>query len=692
MRHQSYWPVAVELLGVRCLWHWDDAGRLPELWHSPQLQAQVRLNVYPKIPQQLVCAGLQEPGADAIRTRRFPNLVPSSPAAPGGASLGAVWRAVAIASSVDLFCQHSVDLKRKNTWSDHIVSKSHVRNKEKYNNASETTSLQTCITASTFKSSDSRKEFIEDFVAMCAEADIPLEKMTKLRPFLLKHCKQGGALPENVSKFTSPECLSNNSSVLQKIRGRKYSVVVNETTDARDCSVLNIVIGFMFILMQSVAKEAVQVPHSLMQGHVDQDSYQNGKEDNVCKSRSVNSVNVEDMSLCLAAIQKLVEYIKFNFMEGDTAPLDSLSSYREGLDIEVHAVSLSKDKGDTADFGLSYGNIPIFGDPDGKKKGGPRRRRDRSPIMDVGCVWVTEVKKGSPAAHSGRIKLRDEVLSLNGQLMVGVDVGGASYLAEQCWNGGCIYLIMLRRVKRKAPPPPSNVHTSVTTLVSSDSCEEQQQGRAASEPSDHWVNCTRTRKFGVTSRSSFNQDNRDSTVSELQSCINFSIPTDAQVSHPGDDSSCIISTHTPTDESPDTFPWHIDGSHIWKMHMVKGQEGLGIEITGGRGSKCSSRGIIITHVEEGGAIHRDSRLCAGDELLMINGQSLVGLTHQEAVAILRSTTGLVQLVVASRELDIVDTLNCFPVDEERSVLCPPGPPVVHYDLLGLAGVQNKVVV
>ncbi|XP_047187330.1 PDZ domain-containing protein 2 [Scophthalmus maximus] len=424
---------------------------------------------------------------------------------------------------------------------------------------------------------------------------------------------------------------------------------------------------------------------------VDQDSNHNGEGDSVCSSCSVNSVNVEDMSLCLAAIQKLVEYIKFNFMEGDATPPASPSPCREGLDVEVHAVFLSKDDGDTAEFGLSFGNIPIFGDPDGRKKGGPRRRRDQGPIMDVGCIWVTEVKKRSPAARCGRIKLRDELLSLNGQLMVGVDVSGASYLADQCWNGGCVYLIMLRRVKRKAPLPPSDVNGGVSHPVCSESCEDQRPGRAASEPSDASANCKRTRKFGVISRSSFTRDNRDGADSEPQSCINghsSSVPTDAEVSPPDDESDYSFSTRTPTEESCDAFPQvraapqrpHYrgtatlparchsqlleckvdsfssepssqprEGSLIWKMHMVKGQEGLGIQITGGRGSRRSPHGIIIAHIEEGGAIHRDGRLHAGDELLMINGRSLVGLTHQEAVSILRSSTGLVQLVVASRE-------------------------------------------
>ena len=44
---------------------------------------------------------------------------------------------------------------------------------------------------------------------------------------------------------------------------------------------------------------------------------------------------------------------------------------------------------------------------------------------------------------------------------------------------------------------------------------------------------------------------------------------------------------------------------------------------------------------------RDGRLKPGDELLMVDGKSLVGLSHSEAVAVLKSTQQLVQLVVAT---------------------------------------------
>nr|XP_020037224.1 PDZ domain-containing protein 2-like [Castor canadensis] len=93
------------------------------------------------------------------------------------------------------------------------------------------------------------------------------------------------------------------------------------------------------------------------------------------------------------------------------------------------------------------------------------------------------------------------------------------------------------------------------------------------------------------------------------------------------------------------------------MELLKESDGLGIQVSGGRGSKRSPHAIVVTQVKEGGAAHRDGRLSLGDELLVINGHLLVGLSHEEAVAILRSATGMVQLVVASKENSAEDLLR-----------------------------------
>ncbi|XP_048875074.1 PDZ domain-containing protein 2 [Brienomyrus brachyistius] len=382
------------------------------------------------------------------------------------------------------------------------------------------------------------------------------------------------------------------------------------------------------------------------------------------------------MHPCQAAVRKLVEYIQLNFVEGDMAL--QLVTPQEDMDMEVRAIWLHKARGDGDEFGLSFGNIPIFGDPEGRKKGRQRRRKgDKGPVLDVGCIWVTEVKKNSPAARCGDIKLRDELLSVNGQLMVGVDVTGASYLADQCWNGGCIYLIMLRRVKRKAPPQPcrdpggedaDNVGENCGSISSESGGIPTQNGK-------------RTRKFGVISRSSFNYDSKDSTDLEDGCCSSLDKGIVSQGNALTGVGSASISskpmqTHKPYKRSSATLPAHScmplsascktesldcdissqsrDGSRLWKMHMVKGKDGLGVQITGGRGSKRPPHGIVVARVEKGGSAQRDGRLKAGDELLMINGQSLVGLAHHEAAAVLRSAAGVIQLVVASREESAVD--------------------------------------
>lgn len=56
-------------------------------------------------------------------------------------------------------------------------------------------------------------------------------------------------------------------------------------------------------------------------------------------------------------------------------------------------------------------------------------------------------------------------------------------------------------------------------------------------------------------------------------------------------------------------------------------------------------------------IFSDGRLHPRDELLMVDGKSLVGLTHDEAVGILKATQKLVQLVVATVHMEEGESLN-----------------------------------
>ncbi|XP_018425777.1 PREDICTED: PDZ domain-containing protein 2 [Nanorana parkeri] len=368
-----------------------------------------------------------------------------------------------------------------------------------------------------------------------------------------------------------------------------------------------------------------------------------------------------EAALYLSAIQKLKEYIQLNLILEEMAP----SCHEVALDMEICTVYLTRDGDDDLVLGLNFGNIPIFGHCGEKRRGGKKRKVYNGPVLDVGCIWITDLKKQSPAARCGKIKLRDEVLSLNGQLMVGVDVSGASYLAEQCWNGGFIYLIMLRRIKRKAPLPPSNVGRSSTCEPKATNSTSQPSVRAAQSGK-------RTRKFGVISRT-VGKDSKESKgeqnpAHESRQCAPMEVDSSEEASRA--DGHLSQDSHSSYDE--DRCEYHVskaartagsksvdspmqrEGCCIWKMHMLKGADGLGIQITGGRGSKRSPHGIVVAHVEEGGSADRDSRLKAGDELLMINGQSLVGLSHQEAVGILRAATGLVQLVVASRDGTEVD--------------------------------------
>ncbi|EAW85932.1 par-3 family cell polarity regulator [Homo sapiens] len=103
-----------------------------------------------------------------------------------------------------------------------------------------------------------------------------------------------------------------------------------------------------------------------------------------------------------------------------------------------------------------------------------------------------------------------------------------------------------------------------------------------------------------------------------------------------------------------------------------GSAGLGVSVKGNRSKENhADLGIFVKSIINGGAASKDGRLRVNDQLIAVNGESLLGKTNQDAMETLRRSMstegnkrGMIQLIVARR----ISKCN-----ELKSPGSPPGP-------------------
>ncbi|ELK06212.1 InaD-like protein [Pteropus alecto] len=328
---------------------------------------------------------------------------------------------------------------------------------------------------------------------------------------------------------------------------------------------------------------------------------------------------------------------------------------------ELHIIELEKDKNG---LGLSLAG-----------------NKDRSRMS----IFVVGINPEGPAATDGRIRIGDELLEINNQILYGRSHQNASAIIKTAPSK--VKLVFIRNedaVNQMAVTPfplpsssPSFIEDqSSTEPVSSEEDSSLESGikQLPESESSKLEDISQVIGQGVVADQQkvleCPTDNAASQVKQ-QKC-STKVPFNSQeiplASTPPYNSTDTDSTgygglQAPLSVDPATCPI-VPGQEMI-IEISKGHSGLGLSIVGGKDTPLDA--IVIHEVYEEGAAARDGRLWAGDQILEVNGVDLRSACHEEAITALRQTPQKVRLVVYRDEAHYRDeeNLEIFPVDLQK---------------------------
>ncbi|XP_035571760.2 inaD-like protein isoform X2 [Canis lupus dingo] len=328
---------------------------------------------------------------------------------------------------------------------------------------------------------------------------------------------------------------------------------------------------------------------------------------------------------------------------------------------ELHIIELEKDKNG---LGLSLAG-----------------NKDRSRMS----IFVVGINPEGPAATDGRMRIGDELLEINNQILYGRSHQNASAVIKTAPSK--VKLVFIRNedaVNQMAVAPfpvPSSSPSSLEDQSGTEPVSSEEDGslevgikQLPENESSKLEDISQVAGQGMVAGQQKALDcPTDNAVSQMKpqkysTKVSFSSQEIPLAPAPSYHSTDVDFTsyggfQAPLSVDPATCPI-VPGQEMI-IEISKGRSGLGLSIVGGRDTPLDA--IVIHEVYEEGAAARDGRLWAGDQILEVNGIDLRSASHEEAITALRQTPQKVRLVVYRDEAHYRDeeNLEIFPVDLQK---------------------------
>ncbi|XP_015441531.1 tyrosine-protein phosphatase non-receptor type 13 isoform X8 [Pteropus alecto] len=318
---------------------------------------------------------------------------------------------------------------------------------------------------------------------------------------------------------------------------------------------------------------------------------------------------------------------------------------------EITLVNLKKD----AKYGLGFQII-----------GGEKMGR-----LDLG-VFISSITPGGPADLHGCLKPGDRLISVNSVSLEGVSHHAAIEILQNAPEDVTLVISQPREKTSKVSPTPVHIANGMKNYMKKASY--MQDGAIdSSEDHHHWPHGTPRHisesSFGLSGGlregSLSSQDSRTESASLSQSQVNGFFASHVgdrtwQESQHGSPSLSVISKatekkRTSSDSNQnkakktgisDTTDYSDRGdSDMDEATYSSSQDHHQTPKKGGVNTSVRHGGIYVKAVIPKGAAEFDGRIHKGDRVLAVNGVSLEGATHKQAVETLRNTGQLVHLLL-----------------------------------------------
>lgn len=313
---------------------------------------------------------------------------------------------------------------------------------------------------------------------------------------------------------------------------------------------------------------------------------------------------------------------------------------------ELHIIELEKDKNG---LGLSLAG-----------------NKDRSRMS----IFIVAINPDGPAGRDGMIRVGDELLELNNQILFGKSHQNASAIIKSAPSNVKLVLIRNKDAAEQMAitpfPLPADSQQEQPGVTVSSMTEDASLAEFMKNFTDPEIKPTdsKVRFSDQTLEPEEEQNVLDKLVSQLKESKSSSkIPYGPHDISLGPAPPYIvpepeISSHRNVPSpllhfDPATCPI-IPGQEM-TIEISKGHSGLGLSIVGGKDTPLEA--VVIHEVYEEGAAARDGRLWAGDQILEVHGVDLRNASHEDAITALRQTPQKVQLVVYRDEAQYRDEEN-----------------------------------